>query len=145
MLFFALIWLTVIFLHNTERLQITTLVLYQRTLTIGELGSITGLQIYKVWFNCFITYIQIATYFLCWSMPLLLNWRPAVQWSFSPMCECSLVVLTSEDNSNAPSIHTNWWASNDSIVFVFRTVKIFISFDFLDPQRIWFGKKRKYL
>ena len=26
--------------------------------------------------------IQIKSYFLHWSVPVLLNWRPAIQWSF---------------------------------------------------------------
>ena len=35
-----------------------------------------------------------TTYFHCWSSPVLLNWRPAVQWSFSHNGECSLVSIS---------------------------------------------------
>ena len=35
--------------------------------------------------DSWIQYIQITTYYnLVWSNPILLNWRPAIQWSFPP-------------------------------------------------------------
>ena len=48
----------------------------------GNNTCMASLHFYKFGFNCFTTYIRITTYCLCQSNPILLNWRPAVQWSF---------------------------------------------------------------
>ena len=48
----------------------------------GKYHCTAGLQFYKFGFNCFTTYMQITSYFLCWSNPVLENWRQAIQWSF---------------------------------------------------------------
>ena len=48
---------------------------------LGE-GSLYGMSpVLIVWIDL-LHYVQETTYFLCWSSPVLLNWRPAVQWSF---------------------------------------------------------------
>ena len=61
----------------------------------GKYHCMACLQFYKFGFSCFTTYLQ-KKFSLPWSSPVLLNWKPAVQWSFpqrwvfSGFTSCSL-------------------------------------------------------
>ena len=51
------------------------------TLVGGGYHCTDGLQFFKFGFNSFTTYKK-TTHVLFWPNPVLLNWRPAIQWSF---------------------------------------------------------------
>ena len=44
----------------------------------GKYHCMVALQFNKFGFNCFTTYYLITTYFLFWSNPIVVNWRPGV-------------------------------------------------------------------
>ena len=48
---------------------------------LGEISLNGWSPVLQVWIQL-LHYIRKTTYFLCWSSPVLLNWRPAVKWSF---------------------------------------------------------------
>ena len=72
----------------------------------GKYHCTAGLQFYKV---LLLLYIQIATYFLFWSVPVLLNWRPAVQWSFSQRWVFSVRIDCSDNLVTVPLVLKSLW------------------------------------
>ena len=48
---------------------------------LGDVSLNGWSPVLQVWIQL-LHYIQITAYFLFWSVPVLLNWRPAVQWVF---------------------------------------------------------------
>ena len=50
---------------------------------LGEVSLCSWPTVLPVWIQL-LHFIQIRTYFLFWSNPVLLSWRPTVQWSFPP-------------------------------------------------------------
>ena len=51
----------------------------------GKCHCIAGLQFNRFGFNCFTRSMLATTYFLFWSNPILLNWRPAVGTVILPL------------------------------------------------------------
>ena len=78
----------------------------------------------QVWIQL-LHYIQKTTYFLTWSCPLLLNWRPAVQWSF-PNFECSL------DTGYKPQL-----SATATIFLIELAHKILLNFPQLSTRSRW--------
>ena len=50
---------------------------------LGEVSLCSWPTVLPVWIQL-LHFIQIRTYFLFWSNPVLLSWRPTVQWSSPP-------------------------------------------------------------
>ena len=50
---------------------------------LGEVSLCSWPTVLPVWIQL-LHFIQIRTYLLFWSNPVLLSWRPTVQWSFPP-------------------------------------------------------------